>query len=68
MTLMLKTNRLMMMHLEEFIVRQADEPPLQKKSKIVKPPHKKLEKVKSTTHGLSAIARGINSSITAQEI
>ena len=57
-----------MMHLEEFIVRQADEPPLQKKSKIVKPPHKKLEKVKSTTHGLSAIARGTNSSITAQEI
>ena len=48
-------------------VRQDDEPPLQKKSKIVKPSHKKLEKIKSITHGLPAIARGINSSITAQD-
>ena len=48
-------------------VRQADKPPLRKKSKIVKPPHKKSEKIKSTTHGLSAIARGINASIAAQD-
>ena len=40
--------------------------PLRKKSKIVKPPHKELEKIKSTTHGLPAIARGINGSIAAQ--
>ena len=48
-------------------VRQADKPPLRKKSKIAKPPHKKSEKIKSTTHGLSAIARGINASIAAQD-
>ena len=48
-------------------VRQADKPPLRKKSKIVKPPHKKSEKIKSTTHGLSAIARGTNASIAAQD-
>ena len=30
------------------------------------PPHKKSEKIKSTSHGLSAIARGINTSIIAQ--
>ena len=48
-------------------VRQAYKPPLLKKSKIVKPPHKKSEKIKFTTHGLSAIARGINSSIAAQD-
>ena len=48
-------------------VRQADKPPMWKKSKIVKPPHKKSEKIKSTTHGLSAIARGINASIAAQD-
>ena len=47
-------------------VRQADKPPLRKKSKIAKPPHKKSEKIKSTTHGLSAIARGINASISVQ--
>ena len=47
-------------------VRQVAKPPLRKKSKIVKPPQKKLEKIKSTTHGLSAIARGINASIAAQ--
>ena len=48
-------------------VRQADKPPLRKKSKIVKLPHKKSENIKSTTHGLSAIARGINASIAAQD-
>ena len=48
-------------------VRQADKPPLRKKSKIAKPPHKKSEKIKSTTHGLSAIARGTNASIAAQD-
>ena len=48
-------------------VRQADKPPLRKKSKIVKPPHKKSEKTKFTTHGLSAIARGINALIAAQD-
>ena len=31
------------------------------------PPHKKSIKIKSTTHGLSAIARGINASIAAQD-
>ena len=36
-------------------VRQADKPSLRKKSKILKPPHKS-EKIKSTTHGSSAIA------------
>ena len=46
-------------------VRQADKPSLRKKSKILKPPHKS-EKIKSTTHGSSAIAHGINPSITAQ--
>ena len=48
-------------------VKQADKPPLRKKSKIAKPPNKKSEKLKSTTHGLSAIARGINASIAAQD-
>ena len=48
-------------------VRQADKPPLRKKLKIVKPPHKKLEKIKSTIHGLSVIARGINASIAVQD-
>ena len=48
-------------------VTQADKPPLQKKSKIVKPSHKKSEKIKSTTHGFSAIAHGINASITVQD-
>ena len=48
-------------------VRQADKPPLRKKSKIAKPPHKKSEKIKSTTHGLSAITRGTNASIAAQD-
>ena len=48
-------------------VRQADKPPLRKKSKIVKSPHKNSEKIKSTTHGLSAIASGINVSIAAQD-
>ena len=48
-------------------VSQADKPPLQKKSKIVKPLHKKSEKIKSTTHGVSAIARGINASIATQD-
>ena len=47
-------------------VTQADKPPLQKKPKIVKLPHKKSEKIKSTAHGLSATARGINTSIAAQ--
>ena len=48
-------------------VRQSDQPPLQKKSRIVKPPHKKSEKTKSATHGLSAVARAMNASITAQD-
>ena len=48
-------------------VRQADKPPMWKKSKIVKPPHKKSEKIKSTTYGLPAVARGINTSIAAQD-
>ena len=48
-------------------VRQAAQPPLRKKSKVVKSPYKNSEKIKSTTHGLSAIARGINASIAAQD-
>lgn len=40
--------------------------PTKKKLKVVLPPHKKCEKIKSTKHGLSAIARGINASIAAQ--
>ena len=48
-------------------VRQADKPTLQKKPKIVKPPHNKSEKIKSITHGLSVIARGINALIAAQD-
>ena len=47
-------------------VRQADKPTLRIKSKIVKPPNKKSEQIKSTMHGLSAIARGIKASIAAQ--
>ena len=35
--------------------------------KIVKPPRKKSEKIQSMTHGLSAIARGINASTAAQD-
>ena len=46
---------------------QADKLPLRKKPKIVKPPHKKSEKINSTTHGLSAIAHGINASIAGQD-
>ena len=48
-------------------VRQAGKAPLRKKSKTVKPPHKKSEKIKSTKHGSSAIARGINASIAARD-
>ena len=44
-------------------VRQADKPPLRIKSEIVKPPNKKSEQIKSTTHGLS---RGIKASMAAQ--
>jgi hypothetical protein len=42
-------------------------PPPKKKSKFVAPAHKKAEKIKSTAHGLSAIARGIQASIIAQD-
>ena len=45
---------------------EVDEPK-PKKLKTVQPPHKKSEKIKSTKHGLSAIARGINTSIAAQD-
>ena len=48
-------------------VMQADKPPLRKKSKIVKPLHKKSGKIKSTTHDFSVITRGINASIAAQD-
>ena len=45
---------------------RSDKPPLRKKSKIVKPPHKKSEKIKFTKHDSSAIGCGVNASITAQ--
>ena len=48
-------------------LRQADKPPLQKKSKTVKPPCKKSEKIKSAMHILSVIVRGINASIAVQD-
>ena len=46
---------------------RSDKPPLRKKLKIVKPPHKKSEKIKFTTHDSSAVGRGLNASITAQD-
>ena len=55
---------------DEYDAGRADEEleePTRKRTKVVPPPNKKAEKIKSTKHGLSAIARGINSSIIAQD-
>ena len=51
----------------ESSIEDQDNPPTREKSKLVASPHKMPHQIRSNKHGLSAIARAINTSVARQE-